>query len=271
MPELPEVEVIVRGLRKNILGLKILKFKIINEDLRYKIPNEMEHLYQNKTIKHILRIGKYGIILLNSKEHLVFHLGMTGKFRFSKEKNNNEKHDHISITFNNGINLKYNDVRKFGYFFKISDPISLYNFKNLGVEPFFLKTSESYLWKSLKKKNNDIKSLLLDQTFIAGIGNIYASEILFDSKIYPFKIAKKVKKKSFINLLGSIEKILQIAISKGGSTIKDYKTAAGELGYFQNSFKVYGRAGLACYKCKSLIIKVKSKGRSTFYCNNCQT
>ena len=270
MPELPEVEVIVRGLRKNIIGLKILEFKIINKHLRFEAAKEMEFLYKNKIIKHILRIGKYGIILLNGKHHILFHLGMTGKFRFAKKSNYFKKHDHISIVLNKDITLNYNDVRKFGYFANISNPISLLNFKKLGREPFLLKRYTSCLWVLLKKKNVYIKSLLLDQSFIAGIGNIYASEILFDSKIYPFKIAKQISKKSFSKLLNSVEKILKNSISKGGSTIKDYKNTAGELGYFQNDFKVYGREGLTCYKCKSLIIKVKSAGRSTFFCKNCQ-
>jgi formamidopyrimidine-DNA glycosylase len=195
---------------------------------------------------------------------------MTGKFRFAKKSNYFKKHDHISIVLNKDITLNYNDVRKFGYFAKISNPISLLNFKKLGREPFLLKRYTNYLWIFLKKKNVNIKSLLLDQSFIAGIGNIYASEILFDSKIYPFKIAKQISKKSFSKLLNSVEKILKNSISKGGSTIKDYKNTAGELGYFQNDFKVYGREGLTCYKCKSLILKVKSSGRSTFFCKNCQ-
>ena len=270
MPELPEVEVIVRGLRKNILGLKITEFEIINKKLRYDTPKEMEYIFKNKTIKHILRIGKYGIILLSGKKHIVFHLGMTGKFRFTKKNTDVHKHDHITIIFNNGIILKYNDVRKFGYFFIISNPINLYKFKNLGIEPFYLDSYSSYLWESLKQKKKDIKSLLLDQGFIAGIGNIYASEILFDSKIYPFKISKKINKNSFTKLLSSIEIILKKAISYGGTTIKDYQNISGELGYFQNNFKVYGREGLTCYKCKNLIIKVKNKGRSTFYCKICQ-
>jgi len=270
MPELPEVEVIVRGLRKNIIGLKILEFKIINKHLRFEAAKEMEFLYKNKIIKHIFRIGKYGIILLNGKHHILFHLGMTGKFSFAKKSNYFKKHDHISIVLNKDITLNYNDVRKFGYFAKVSNPLSLHNFKKLGTEPFLLKRYSNYLWVFLKKKNVDIKSLLLDQRFIAGIGNIYASEILFDSKIYPFKIAKQISKKSFSKLLNSVEKILKNSISKGGATIKDYKNTAGDLGYFQNDFKVYGREGLTCYKCKSLIIKVKSAGRSTFFCKNCQ-
>ena len=270
MPELPEVEVIVRGLRKIILSLKIIEFKIINKNLRYDTPKEMEYIFKNKTIKHILRVGKYGIILLSGKKHIVFHLGMTGKFRFTKRKTDNQKHDHIIISFNNGVILKYNDVRKFGYFSIISNPINLYKFKNLGIEPFYLESLSRHLWENIKKKNKDIKSLLLDQSFIAGIGNIYASEILFDSRIYPFKIARRINKNSFKTLLNSIETILKKAISCGGTTIKDYQNTAGDLGYFQNSFKVYGREGLTCYNCENLIIKVKSKGRSTFYCQNCQ-
>ena len=270
MPELPEVEIIVRGLKKNILGLKVEEFKIINKRLRYDISNIMSVLYNKKTIKHIFRIGKYGIIILSGKYHIMFHLGMTGKFRFSKNSNDKKKHDHISIRLNNGIILTYNDVRKFGYFSIISNPINLYKFKNLGKEPFLLKNSASLLWEALKNKKKNLKSLLLDQGFIEGIGNIYASEILFDSKIYPFEIANKLNKSRFYKLLESTEKILKKAISKGGVTIKDYQNINGELGYFKNNLKVYGREGLTCFNCKNLIIKVKRYGRSTFYCKNCQ-
>ena len=270
MPELPEVEVIVKGLKNNILNLKISDLKIINKNLRYPIPNNLETLCKNKKIKNVLRRGKYGIILLNGDEHIVFHLGMTGKFRFSNKLIEKYKHDHILIKFSNGINLIYNDVRKFGSFSIIKNPIDLYNFKNLGIEPFFLEYVEDNLWKKLKQKGKDIKSILLDQCFISGIGNIYASEILFDSNIYPFKEGKKLSKKSFSLLLKSTEKILRKAISKGGVTIKDYRNVTGDLGYFKINLKVYGREGLSCNKCKSLIVKVKRGGRSTFYCESCQ-
>ena len=270
MPELPEVEIIVRGLKRNIIGLKIKEFKIINKKLRYDISDKMRELYNNKLIKYIFRIGKYGIIILSGKHHIMFHLGMTGKFRFSKYNGDVNKHDHILIKFNKGIVLKYNDVRKFGYFTVLSNPINLYKFKNLGKEPFLLKNSSSFLWTVLRDKKKNIKSLLLDQSFIAGIGNIYASEILFDSKIYPFEIAHNLSKKSFYALLNSTEKVLKKAISKGGVTIKDYQNIDGDLGYFKNSLKVYGREGLTCFKCQNLIIKIKTNGRSTFYCKNCQ-
>ena len=152
MPELPEVEIIVRGLRKSIMGLKIIEFKILNKHLRFDTPKEMELLYKNKVIKHIFRIGKYGIILLNGKFHILFHLGMTGKFRFTKKVTPFKKHDHISIVLNKNLILNYNDVRKFGYFAVISNPISLHNFKKLGIEPFLLKSYTSYLWNLFKKK-----------------------------------------------------------------------------------------------------------------------
>ena len=271
MPELPEVEVIVKGLKKNILNLKISNFNIINKNLRYPVPSNMEILFKNRTIKHVFRRGKYGIILLDGKDHIVFHLGMTGKFRFSNRNLNIYKHDHILISFNNDLNLIYNDVRKFGFFLIIQSPVDLYNFNKLGVEPFFLDSLEHNLWKKLKLKKKDIKSILLDQSFIAGIGNIYASEILFDCNIYPFRTTRNLNKKSFKQLLKATEKILQKAILKGGVTIKDYRNVSGDLGYFQLNLKVYGREGLSCYKCKSLIIKSTRNGRSTFYCKNCQS
>ena len=270
MPELPEVEVIVRGLRHNFLGLKLKYFKILNKELRYPLESKMEYEFKNKTIKHILRRGKYGLIIFNGTKHLLFHLGMTGKFRFTKDKTTKIKHDHILIEFNRNRFLIYNDVRKFGYFSIIENPINIHSLKKLGPEPSSYNFFKEQLWSKVQQKQADIKSLLLDQSFITGIGNIYASEILYDSKIFPFKIASKINKKSFTKLLNSIEKILEKAISSGGTTIKDFQNIVGDLGYFQNSFKVYGREGLTCYKCKNLIIKIKSKGRSTFFCSSCQ-
>ncbi len=201
MPELPEVEVIVKGLKKNVLNLKISKVNILNKNLRYIVPPNLEKLCKDKTIKHILRRGKYGIILLNGNVNIVFHLGMTGKFRLGKIKPNKLIHDHIFIKFYNGTNLIYNDVRKFGFISLIHSPIDLYNFKNLGVEPFLLEYEKERLWQKIKLIKKDIKSILLDQSFIAGIGNIYASEILFNCNIYPFKKARNISKKSFKKLL----------------------------------------------------------------------
>ena len=270
MPELPEVEVVVKGLRKALIGSKILEFKIINKNLRYSVPFEMEQLYINKNIRHVIRRGKYGIILLDGNKHIVFHLGMTGKFKISSLNNTSLKHDHISIKLNNGAFLTYNDVRKFGYFEIINSPIDISNFKKLGIEPSFLEYFENDLYKKIKVKKKFIKSILLDQNFIAGIGNIYASEILFDAKIYPFKKGNRISKSSFKRILVSTKKILNKAILKGGVTIKDYQNITGDLGYFQINLKVYGREGLACLKCKNLIIKSQSGGRSTYYCNICQ-
>ena len=270
MPELPEVEVIVKGLNKNILNLKILDFKIINKNLRYPLSKDMEATFKNKTVKHILRRGKYGIIVFDGSQHIIFHLGMTGKFKLLKKKKDSNLHDHILIQFNNGLNLIYNDVRKFGFFLVYSNHIDLYNFKKLGEEPNFLSHLKEELWKNFKLKKKNVKSILLDQSFIAGIGNIYASEILFDCKLNPYIHGTNFDKKSFYRLLKSTETVLKKAILKGGVSIKDYRNIEGELGYFQIDLKVYGREGLACYKCKNLITKDRIAGRSTFYCKNCQ-
>jgi len=270
MPELPEVEVVVRGLKKNILNLKVLEFKVINKRLRFLVQQSMESKFKNRSIKHILRRGKYGIILFDGMDHIIFHLGMTGKFRLLKDSEDMYKHDHILIKFKNNLRLIYNDIRKFGFFLRITNPIDLHNFKKLGVEPNNLNLKEESLWKRVSNTKKDIKSILLDQSFIAGIGNIYASEILFDCNIYPFKKGINLDRKTFKNLLKSTEKILKKAVVKGGVSIKDYRNVLGELGYFQIDLKVYGREGLSCFKCKNLIIKIKKGGRSTFYCSNCQ-
>tara|TARA_X000000950_G_C13876606_1_gene645075 strand:- start:243 stop:1058 length:816 start_codon:yes stop_codon:yes gene_type:complete len=270
MPELPEVETVCKGLSKKILGKKIKNLKVLNSKLRKKIPKEIEMIFKEKIIKIILRRGKHGLIFFNCDYTLQFHLGMTGKFFISNRKPLIKKHDHVSFEFENNLFMLYNDVRKFGFIDFIKKPIDLINFNELGYEPKVIHLYKKKIIKKIKKSYKSIKDILLDQSFVSGIGNIYASEILFNAKINPKSTGEKISIIKLNNLLKSINLILDKAIEKGGSSISDYNKVDGDLGYFQNNFRVYGRKGLSCFKCKNLIIQLKQSGRSTFYCRNCQ-
>ena len=270
MPELPEVETVCVGLSKKLLDLTVKDIKIINGKLRWPIPKNIKKKLQFKKVKSIIRRGKYGLIIFDGNYILTFHLGMTGQFNFLSSDFKPKKHDHFLLQFSDGTKLVYNDTRKFGFINIINKPLDLFKFKFLGIEPQLINLFKDILYFEIKKKSKDLKSILLDQTFICGIGNIYASEILFHSKLSPFRKGRKVKKCEFLVLLNSIDKILKKAIEKGGSTIKDYINANNTLGYFQTEFKVYNRDGLQCYNCKNIIIKTRQNGRSSFYCNTCQ-
>ena len=271
MPELPEVETVCRGLSKKLLMLNVLNVRIFNKKLRYIISETIGNYIIKNKVKAIIRRGKNGIIVFSGDYNLHFHLGMTGKFLITTPGYVKKKHDHFLIQFDNNVVLIYNDVRKFGYLKLIKKPLDLVSFRGLGLEPFLCKFFKKELFLNIRKKERSISYILLNQNYICGIGNIYANEILFRSKISPFKLGKNLYEEEFNQLLNSIEYILQEAIKKGGSSIKDYKNINEGLGYFQTVFKVYNKEGSTCYQCKSLIAKRKQNGRSTFYCKKCQT
>ena len=286
MPELPEVEIVRQSLLKNIKGKKINKVLVRNRNLRFKLETSFEKKLKNKIISNIKRFSKYLIIELENKSFCIVHLGMSGTIHIIKNKNDNlltnssfynspnlpKKHNHVEIFFKK-LKLIYNDPRRFGYFQLLDDINSLKKkFKNFGPEPFNKKFNSKYLINYFKKKDKNIKNFLLDQKFVSGIGNIYASEILYLSKINPSLPAKNLNKIHCKNLVINSRKILQKAIKKGGSTIRDFKNTKGERGDFQNEFKVYGRDKQKCkrFSCPGTIYKIIQSNRSTFLCEICQ-
>ncbi len=270
MPELPEVETVCRGLSSKILNLTIKKIEVINYRLRYFIPESILDLMPKRKIKRIIRRSKIGIFLLDGPYNLYFHLGMTGKFIIYEGPYLVNKHDHLIIKLSNGITVIYNDVRKFGYIKLLKKPLDIVQFKNLGIEPSLTYYFRDCLFDKLKKLKRAIKDILLDQKYICGIGNIYANEALYHAKISPFRTGDSLNKLEFYRLLCAVQEILKKSIDKGGSSIKDYVHITQELGYFQTEFKVYGKNKLNCENCKSLILKERQNGRSTFYCKSCQ-
>ena len=286
MPELPEVEIVRQSLTKNIKGKKINKILVRNRNLRFKLKPSFEEKLKNKIITNIDRFSKYLIIELENKSYCIVHLGMSGTIHIIKNKKKSlftntsfynspklpKKHNHIEFIFDD-MKLIYNDPRRFG-FFQLMRNIDELNkkFDNFGPEPFSKKFNLEYLKSYFKKKKKDIKSFLLDQKFVSGIGNIYASEILFLSKIHPQSSAKNLNVTHCQKIIKNSKKILISAIEKGGSTIKDFKNILGETGKFQKEFKVYGRDKKNCKRlsCSGIISKITQANRSTFYCKKCQ-
>ena len=286
MPELPEVEIVRQSLAKKILQKKIKKVIIKNRNLRFKIPLEFEGLLQSKIIKKITRFSKYLILNFSDESFCLIHLGMTGTFHLTKKdslcKSTNvsfysspnlpKKHNHVEIQFKN-LKVIYNDPRRFGFFKFIKNKQDLENrFSHLGPEPFFKNFNLKYLLKYFFNKKKNIKSFLIDQKFVSGIGNIYASEILFLCKINPTTHAMKLSKEDCKKIILFSKSVLNKAIKKGGSSIRDFKNVEGRKGNFQDNFKVYQRENQDCKRtsCKGKIIKILIANRSTFFCNYCQ-
>jgi len=282
MPELPEVEVTKRTLVKRILSKKIIKVQINNVNLRYKVNPRLKNL-KGLFIRKIVRRSKFLLLFFNKDFVLLVHLGMTGKFLIKKNNKSlsskyyhsdvlRSKHNHIKFLFSDKTLLIYNDVRRFGFF--ILENIKNINknkfLKNLGPEPFSNKLTVNIIKNRIKNSKRYIKNFLMDQRFIAGIGNIYASEILFRSKIHPTISAKNLSSFQIKKLIKSIKEVLYSAIKEGGSTIRDFMFNEDHKGNFQNKFNVYDRRGLECYICKNKIQKLIINLRSTYFCSNCQ-
>ena len=286
MPELPEVEIVKQSLAKKLQRKKIKKVIIKNRNLRFKIPPKFEILLQNKIIKKVTRFSKYLILNFLDGSFCLIHLGMSGTIHLIKKNNINKftntsfynspilpkKHNHVEIQFQD-YKVIYNDPRRFGFFIFIDTKQDLINrFSHLGPEPFFKDFDLKYLLKYFLNKKKDIKSFLLDQNFVSGIGNIYVSEILFHSKINPTTQAMKLSKEDCKNIITYSKSTLSKAIKKGGSSIRDFKNTSGQSGDFQKEFKVYQRENMNCLrsKCEGKIKKIFISNRSTFFCNTCQ-
>ena len=268
MPELPEVETTVKSL--NILkNKKVINVDIHVKKLRYLVPHlDLKNIINYK-ITNLRRIAKYIIIDFDNFKSVIIHLGMSGRLKIVKTNVTLNKHDHLVFKFNN-LKLIFNDPRRFG-FVDISNSKKIRNIsyiKKLGIDALDNKLSEDYLFNKFKNSQVLIKQLLLNQYIVAGIGNIYASEILYDAKISPFRKGKNLKKSQIGTILKSSRRILRKAIKFGGSSINDYVSPDGILGNFQKNFKVYGRAGYKIKGCE--IKKVVLHGRSTFFCPDIQ-
>jgi len=273
MPELAEVETLMRYLKKNIINEEIISFKQNRGNLRYPLAPKLRELTEKSSIIDVQRRAKFLNIKLNNNNSIVFHLGMSGKLTVKTKDYTAEKHDHIQIGFANGTQLVFNDARRFGMVYGCkSNEFDHQSFlKNMGVEPLTDKFDASYLAEKLKNKNTPIKTAIMDSKIVVGVGNIYATESLFVSKINPERIAAKLSKKEIEALVRAIKSVLNKAIKAGGTTLKDFVNGDNKPGYFKQELNVYDRAGKPCYICKESIKKIKQAGRSSFFCSKCQS
>ena len=285
MPELPEVEIVKKSLKKNVKDKKILDVIVTNRNLRFKVDKDFEKILKNRKIQNVNRYAKNIIVELNGNIYVIIHLGMTGTFHLIRNnilKNTNLsfyqskdlpiKHNHIVLIFKK-FRVIYNDPRRFGFFKLLKDRESFKLYlKNIGYEPLDKNFNLKYLKKSILFRKKCIKSILLDQKIISGIGNIYANEILFHSGLNPRKKGLKLKDFELKYLYKYSKLVLKKAILKGGSSIRDFRNTEGAKGSFQDNFKVYNKDDHNCpnKKCNYKIKKINISNRSTFYCENCQ-
>ena len=276
MPELPEVETVTRALSKIVERSKVKSVEIYRADLRWKVPDDLKEILENDIFEKPFRRGKYILIPTKKDNILLIHLGMSGQIKIKESVPTLLKHDHIRIIIenknNNLFSITYNDPRRFGYvdYLNKRDLKKHFLLKSLGVEPFSEDLTKVYLHNIFKKKTTNIKNALLDQKIIAGIGNIYASEILFRAKIRPHRNVNSLESKDLELIINSTKEILKKSIKKGGTTIKDHKQPDGKLGYFKQNLAVYGKKNKKCKDCNNLIEVSIITNRSTFFCNYCQ-
>ena len=271
MPELPEVETVRKALLLKLQNKKITNITILHNNVFNK--NDIEEVKQkikNQTINDIKRRGKWLVFELDNY-YLLSHLRMEGKYLYRNKNQKVEKHELVIFNINNEFELRYKDVRKFGKMELVEkDKLNESSLKKLGYEPWDKNLTSTYLKEKYKNKNIPIKTLLLDQSIIVGIGNIYANEILFLSKINPHTKGKDLTEKNLKDIIENTKKVLEKAIEEGGTTIRSYTSEEGVTGLFQNDLNVHMKENKPCPVCKTKITKEKIGGRNSYYCNNCQ-
>lgn len=272
MPELPEVETVKEALKHKILGKKIKDVKIYySKIIEYPTNDEFIKKLIGETIIDIKRRGKW-LMFETTNYYLLSHLRMEGKYNYKKLGDELNKHEHVEFIFSDDTSLRYQDTRKFGrmYLYDKKEALEKPPLNELGLEPWDKELTTSYLKEQYKNKKKEIKSVLLDQSIITGIGNIYADEILFLSRINPYKKASSLKEKDLNNIIENTKKVLEAAIKDGGTTIKSYTSEEGVHGRFQQNLFVHQRKGEECKECGNTIEKVVIGGRGTYYCKRCQ-
>jgi formamidopyrimidine-DNA glycosylase len=269
MPELPEVETTVRGLRPVIQDRRIVSVETRRADLRRAFPPDLRQRLTGARVTGLGRRAKYGLIDTDRGDTLVFHLGMSGRWRIDPEEIG--PHDHLLLDTDAGQRLALNDPRRFGSLDLVStDALGEYEpFRRMGPEPLGPDFNASSLGAALAGRTAPIKALLLDQRIVAGLGNIYVCEALHIAGIAPGRAGGRIGRERLVRLVDAIKAVLEAAIEAGGSTLRDYARPDGELGYFSKAFLVYGREGEAC-GCGAPVRRRAEGGRSTFYCPRCQ-
>lgn len=276
MPELPEIETICRYLQQTITNYCIKQVIIRKTSLRWPINPELNKILQDCIINRIYRRAKYLLIdcynkVTNHNGHIIIHLGMSGKLSIVGPKTSVTKHDHIDFVLQNNTILRYNDPRRFGaIIWTTINPLEHNLLSHLGPEPFDSIFNANYFFEKAKKKNLTIKQFIMNNKIVVGVGNIYANEALFTSKIHPISITKNLTLIQIKTLITAIRKILKQAILHGGTTLKDFFDPTGTPGTFSKTLQVYGRVNKSCLVCNTIIEQIKLGQRSTFFCKKCQ-
>jgi formamidopyrimidine-DNA glycosylase len=275
MPELPEVEVICQGLRPHLSGRMVIAVHGSGKPLRHPVPlTAMKEMLGGKRISEVSRRAKYVLIAFEEGSLLVIHLGMTGNLGLFPHCAPVRSHDHVRWQLENGRELRLHDSRRFGGVWLLSPQQAREResgfFAATGPEPFSPLCTPDYFMTLAQRRQQPVKTFLMDGKVVAGIGNIYANESLFAASIHPGRSVSTLKKRHWRQLIPLIREILTRAIACGGSTISDFINASGESGYFQVNFKVYGRKGLPCPQCGVPIEKIQISGRASYFCPRCQ-
>ncbi|MBY6090658.1 bifunctional DNA-formamidopyrimidine glycosylase/DNA-(apurinic or apyrimidinic site) lyase [Maritimibacter alkaliphilus] len=282
MPELPEVETVRRGLAPVMEGEVISEALVNRPDLRWPFPEGMADRLTGQRVLALRRRSKYILADLSGGETLLIHLGMSGRMlvsgdplgRFVHDHPAPEKHDHVVLNMGSGARITFNDPRRFGAMDLMATGAEAGHklLSGLGPEPLGNTFDGPYLAERLAGRRTPIKAALLDQRVVAGLGNIYVCEALFRGGIHPARLCKRIGRARIEALVPIIRQVLEEAIAAGGSSLKDFRQADGELGYFQHNFDVYGREGLRCRTpdCGAMVARIVQSGRSSFYCPQCQ-
>jgi formamidopyrimidine-DNA glycosylase len=279
MPELPEVETVCRGLALKLEGRRLIRVEARRKDLRWPLPRGFAQRLTGRLVLRVRRRAKYIVMDLDDGQALLAHLGMSGRMLVTQGRPTAlETHDHVILETDDGCCLRFNDARRFGMMDLVkTEKLELHKLiKGLGPEPLGNDFSGPILAAKLKGKKTSIKSAILDQKLVVGVGNIYASEALFRAGISPKRMAYRVQDERAERLATAIKETLREAIAAGGSSLRDYVQTDGELGYFQHHWRVYDREGQSCHGCggdadkNGIIRRITQSGRSTFYCATCQ-
>ncbi len=276
MPELPEVETVCRGLAPVLEGRVLTRLTLRRRDLRIPFPKDLVARTEGQRVARIFRRAKYIVMALEGGDALIAHLGMSGRMQVVKDKTTPlETHDHVIFTTDTGVEVRFNDPRRFGLLTitPLAELESHKLFRHLGPDPLTDAFTPALLSAALKGRKTSIKAALLDQRLVVGVGNIYACESLYLAGISPKRKAGTVAGARAAALVPAIRKVLKQAIAAGGSSLRDHVQPSGELGYFQHAWKVYGREGesCACGTRKGVVKRIVQGGRSTFFCPECQT
>jgi formamidopyrimidine-DNA glycosylase len=270
MPELPEVETIRQGLLGALVGKKIHQLKVYEGRLRWPIPSHLSEELKHSCVRSVLRRAKYLIITFDHGAVLI-HLGMSGSLRICSPDDLRRQHDHVDFLLSSGKALRYCDPRRFGSILWAPNPIEQHpRLIHLGPEPLSRAFNSAYMKKYCFGRRLCIKSWLMNQSHVVGVGNIYANEALYGAQIHPLRLAGELSGDEYKKLCSYVKKVLNQAIAQGGTTLKDFSHADGEPGYFQQSLKIYGRSGLDCDRCGGVIEKIMINQRSSYFCPVCQ-